>query len=103
MQEIPHLRTLVERHQDDDFALIGINTDEDKKLYNEKAKEHKVNWRSAWEGSPAGPIPTQWQVRSYPTTVVIDRQGIIRYRDARGKALDEAVAKLLAEKPKPAK
>lgn len=103
MQDIPHLRTLVERHQADDFALIGINTDTDKDMYNKKAKEHKVNWRSAWEGSTGGPIPKTWQVSAYPTTIVIDKLGVIRFRDVRGKSLDNAVAKLLAEKPMPVK
>ena len=72
-------------------------------MYNKKAKQHKVNWRSAWEGSPGGAIPTAWQVRAFPTTVVIDKAGVIRFRDARGEQLDQAVAKLLAEKPAPGK
>lgn len=72
-------------------------------MYNKKAKEHKVNWRSAWEGSPGGPIPTAWQVRAYPTTVVIDKAGLIRFRDVRGEQLDKAVAQLLREQPAPAK
>ena len=30
MGEIPHLKALVERHKEDPFAIVGVNTDDDK-------------------------------------------------------------------------
>ena len=97
MQEIPHLRALVERHKNDPFALVGINTDDDKDKYRKLAKAKKVNWRSAWAGSPGGEIPTAWSIQQYPSVFVLDAEGRIRHRDVRGKLLDRAVAELLAE------
>jgi hypothetical protein len=37
-------------------------------------------------------------VRFFPTVYVIDAKGVIRYKHVRGKDLEEAVEKLLAEK-----
>ena len=97
MKEIPHLRTLVERHKNEPFALVGINTDSDRDMYKKRAAEMEVNWRSAWAGSPGGDIPTAWNIQYYPSTFVLDAQGTIRHRNLRGEKLDAAVAELLAE------
>ena len=42
-------------------------------------------------------VAQKYKVRSIPATYLIDREGKIRYRSLRGKELDEAVEKLLAE------
>ena len=87
----------MQRHRDDPFALVGVNTDRSKDKYRKKAEEMGVNWRSAWQGSTSGPITAQWQVQAYPTTYVIDAEGRLRYRNVHGEDLDRAVAALLDE------
>ncbi|MSR74445.1 MAG: hypothetical protein EXS14_03090 [Planctomycetes bacterium] len=94
---IPDEKALVQRLATEPFALIGINTDSDKDVYRKKCIEHGVTWRSSWQGSTRGPIPTLWNVSGYPTIFVLDATGKIRAKDVRGKALDAAVEKLLAE------
>jgi len=74
---IPHERELVERLKDEPFALLGINTDRDKEEYFRKAEEMGVTWRSSWQGSTSGPIPTQWGITGYPTLFLIDHEGVI--------------------------
>ena len=44
-----------------------------------------------------GPISKAWNVDSWPTVYVLDRKGVIRYRNVRGQALDHAVEKLVGE------
>ena len=39
----------------------------------------------------------RYHIKSFPTTVVIDAQGIIRHEQLSGNFLDDAVDKLLAE------
>lgn len=75
---IPHERSLVERMEARPFALIGINSDEDKEKYREQAEENGVTWRSSWQGSMDGPIPTLWGVEGWPTLYLIDDLGVIR-------------------------
>jgi hypothetical protein len=100
---IPHEKTLVERLKDEPFALVGINTDSDKETYFRKAEEMGVTWRSSWQGSTRGPIPTAWGVTGYPTVFLIDHEGVIRERwigppseAALDAAVDEWVAKAKA-------
>jgi hypothetical protein len=95
--EIPHEKALVERLKDAPFVLLGINTDDDKDDYRKKLGEYGVTWRSAWQGSTEGPIPTAWGVRSYPTIFVLDANHVIRHINARGEELGRVVDELLAE------
>ena len=97
MGEIPHQKALVERLKDEPFAIVGVNTDDDKDVYRKKLIEHGVTWRSSWQGSTEGPIPTAWGINSYPSVFVLDANHVIRYVDARGEELGRAVDKLLAE------
>lgn len=93
-----HERSLVKRLEDEPFALLGINSDKDRKKLKEVLKEQKITWRSWWNGgSTRGPISTAWKVRGWPTVYILDSEGVIRYRGVRGAAMDEAVDALLAE------
>lgn len=87
----------MERHKDRPFAIVGVNTDGDKDAYLKKAVEFGLTWRSAWQGSTGGPIPRRWGVRAYPTMYLLDAEHRVRYVNARGAQLDQAVETLLAE------
>ena len=97
MGEIPHQKALVQRLKDEPFAILGVNTDDDKDEYRQKLAEHGVTWRSAWQGSTEGPIPTRWGINSYPTIFVLDAKHVIRRINARGEELGRVVDELLAE------
>jgi hypothetical protein len=96
---IPHERSLVERLKDKPFALIGINSDDDKDAYRVQQKEMGVTWRSFWNGprGTSGPISSKWGVRGWPTIYVLDHKGVIRFTGTRGKKMDAAVDQLLME------
>ena len=102
---IPHERSLVDQLKDAPFALIGVNSDKDKDYYFAEAKTMGVTWRSFWCGSKgtSGPIPTKWNVRGWPTIYVIDHKGVIRFKNVRGKQMEESVNALLAEQAREAK
>lgn len=93
---IPHERSLVEKLADKPFALIGVNTDP-REVYDQQVEPHGVTWRSFMEGSTSGPIATKWNVSGYPTIYIIDADGVIRYKDLRDQAMEDAVMELLAE------
>jgi hypothetical protein len=93
----PHERSLVKRMADKPFALLGINSDPKEKLLAALEREN-ITWRSWWDGgSTSGPIATKWNVRGWPTIYVLDHKGVIRYKNTRGEAMDEAVEALLKE------
>ena len=97
MGELPHLKSLVQRHKDDPVAVLGIDTDGDKAEFKKRCAEAGVVWPNIFEGSTGGKIPALFGVRGYPTIYVLDAKGVIRFKNARGEALSKAVETLLAE------
>ena len=95
----PHERSLVKQLADQPFALIGVNSDRDLEQIREVVKEKNITWRSFWNGpqGTGGPISTEWGVTGWPTIYVLDADGRIRYKNVRGKEMDEAITTLLAE------
>jgi peroxiredoxin len=97
----PHERSLVKRLADKPFALLGINSDEQRDEVKKTIEKEQMTWRSWWDGgSTDGPIQTAYNVSHWPTIYVLDHKGVIRYIDVRDKKLDEAVDQLLAEMEK---
>ena len=72
-------RSLVEKHANNPFTLIGINSDRTIDRVKKAIEKNGINWRSFWEGT-TGKISTKWNVRGWPTVVFIDHKGKIRYR-----------------------
>ena len=92
-----HERSLVERLKDKPFALIGVNSDT-KERVQKAMKDNNLTWRSFWDGgSTGGPIATKWAVTGWPTIYVLDEDGVIRFKNVRGEAMDKAVDSLLAK------
>jgi hypothetical protein len=99
----PHERSLVKRMEGRPFALIGVNSDTDKKYLKEQNEKQKITWRSFWCGKDgtSGEIPTQWNVSGWPTLYYIDHKGVIRYKNLRQEEkIDEAIDKLVEEAEK---
>ena len=93
----PHERSLVARMKDKPFTILGVNSDAADK-YRVAIKENEITWPSFWDGgSTGGPIATKWAVSGWPTIYVLDAQGVIRYKNVRGEAMDEAVDALMKE------
>ena len=93
----PHERSLVKKYANQPFAIVGVNSDGKERL-QKVMKEGKVLWRSFWDGgATGGPIARAWNVSGWPTIYVIDKDGIIRFRNVRGDALDHAIETLMAE------
>ena len=93
----PHERSLVERLKDKPFTILGVNSDSSKR-YKKAIEENNITWPSFWDGGrTGGPIATAWAVRGWPTIYVIDTKGVIRFKNTRGKAMDEAVDSLHKE------
>jgi hypothetical protein len=84
---------MVKRFEGEPFALLGINGDQDSDAAIRAVREHQINWRS-WRNASAKkePISTTWNVRGWPTGYLIDYKGIIRYKNLRGRELQEAGA-----------
>jgi len=93
----PHERSLVETHKDAPFAILGVNSDEDKVQLQKRLAEENITWRSWWDVTTEGPISTRWNISGWPTIYVIDHEGVIRHKNVRGDDLDAAIEDLLAK------
>ena len=94
----PHERSLVKRLEGKPFALIGINSDQNRQELKKVMEKEQITWRSFFDGgSTQGPIASKWNVMGWPTIYVIDSKGLIRYKNVRGEKMDTAVDTLLKE------
>jgi thiol-disulfide isomerase/thioredoxin len=93
---IPHQRELVERLKNKSFTLVSISVDEKRETVVEFLNKEPMPWVH-WFNGPDGRIVADLNVGFYPTIYVLDEKGVIRYKDVRGKLLDQAAESLLKE------
>ncbi len=91
----PQQRTLISKWKDKPFALLSVTTDSTLETLAMAIDEGKITWRCWWDGGTDGPITTRWGVGSFPSIFVLDKQGVIRFMDVKGKDFDAAVDSLL--------
>jgi hypothetical protein len=94
---LPHEKELVERLKNEPFALLGINSDGTADALKKILAREGITWRQAVDGDTTGPWATRWNVQGWPTIYVLDAKGVIRFRDVRGKEMEDAVLKLIEE------
>lgn len=73
----PRERSLVLRYKDRPFALLGVNTDNDRRSAKQCEVKEKVNWRSWFDGE--GAIVSNWRVQYFPTVYILDTEGVVRH------------------------
>jgi peroxiredoxin len=98
---IPHERSLVKKLENQPFALIGVNSDKNLEDLKTKLAKEQMTWRHFRDGGTDGPIAKAWNVHGWPTTYVIDQDGIIRFKDLRDEEAEKAILALLAKAKKP--
>ncbi|MHB1556670.1 MAG: redoxin domain-containing protein [Isosphaeraceae bacterium] len=94
----PQERALLEKHRDRLFTIVSVDTDDNIETLRQSIASKQITWRCWWDGGVDGPITTRWGIVGFPTIFVLDRRGLIRYKDVRGADLDRAVASLLDER-----
>jgi hypothetical protein len=82
--------------ENEPFALLGVNSDGDAAKVKEIMAREGLTWRNAVEGSTRGPWATAWNVHSWPTLFLIDKDGVIRERYPRCERMLPAVREVLA-------
>ena len=90
----PQMRQLAKNNLDKDFAIVGVNNDDELDLARQAAEEKKLIWRSFYDGH-LGPIAELYDIQFYPSMLVIDKQGVIRQKSSSN--LEAVVAELLAD------
>lgn len=70
----------MQRFEGRPFAIVGVNTGDDEKAFQNGVETHELSWISAYQGS-SSPISDLYRVDGYPTVLVLDHTGKIVYRD----------------------
>jgi RNA polymerase sigma factor (sigma-70 family) len=80
----PRLRVTLDRLHGRPFVILGINNFDRRDKLQEAITHGEITWRCWWDGDhpdTPGPITTSWNIRGYPTFILIDHRGVIRSKD----------------------
>jgi hypothetical protein len=98
---LPHERSLVAKYAGRPFVVVGVSAEPSREALRRAEEKLRLPWRSWWDG-PNGPIAAAWGVGQYPTFVLLDKRGAVRFRHAGGlppKELEARIEGLLDEAP----
>ena len=97
VESIPALRSLHKKFsKEPSFMLIGVSSDTEEGTWRAFTTKEKMIWPQFWDRERR--IQRAFQVRAFPTYIVIDHEGIIRFRTSgtsweRSAYLSDAIKK----------
>lgn len=97
VESIPELRNLHKKYsKEPSFMLIGISSDSDDEVWREFTARNKMIWPQYRDKDRK--IQRSFGVRAFPTYILIDHEGIVRFQSVglswtRAASLDEAIRK----------
>ncbi len=99
-QEMPHLSRLYEKYRASGFTLLGVNVDEDAKQAAATAGRLGVKFPVLFDGAKS--VSKLYDLQSMPSTVLIDRDGRVRflhrgYHDGLEEAYEKQIRELVKE------
>jgi peroxiredoxin len=97
-EELPNVKKVYDQFKDQGFAILGISLDHQQPTLEAYIKEQGIEWPQVFEGNQI--LAEQYAVVTIPRMLLVDRQGVIRYVDVRGLALEKAVTELLGSEKK---
>lgn len=97
MATLPEEKQMVQKYKNKPFALIGIDSDGGQAALQKLMKDNGVTWKMIIDQSTSGPIATKWGVNGWPTFIIVDQKGIIRYTLLGDDDMTGKVEKLMAK------
>jgi RNA polymerase sigma factor (sigma-70 family) len=82
----PRLRAIIDQYRGRPFVVLGINNNDNRDVLKELESRGEITWKCWWDGGNAqqdspGPITRRWNVRAYPSFIVLDHCGAIGFKD----------------------
>ncbi len=91
--EIPEIQEVYRKYHHRGFDVIGISLDTDEAVLRKFIEENRLPWRQICDGDGFdGPLVEQYDIRSIPASILLDRDGNVISVRARGSLLAELVA-----------
>jgi peroxiredoxin len=99
-QEMPHLNALYQKYKDSGFVLLGVNIDDDPRKAAAMAASYGLKFPVLFDADKK--VTRTYDLGSMPSTVLIDRNGVVRhihrgYRDGLEATYDAQARALLKE------
>jgi RNA polymerase sigma factor (sigma-70 family) len=93
---IDNHRALQETVPDKPVIFLGVNCDHEVDKAAERVRNLNLDGPVILDGQ-SGPLSTAWHIRGWPTVVVVDPAGMIRYRGSYSTELHETLKALTVE------
>lgn len=98
MAALPGVRALYEEFHPQGFEIVGVSLDENSEDLRRVLDTYDIPWPNAFFGRRwDNPVANLYRVYQIPITYLLDKRGIIRFRDVHGEELRAAIQALLAE------
>lgn len=97
VESVPELRNLHKRYsKEPSFVLIGISSDGDEQAWREFTEKNRMVWPQYRDKDRK--ILSAFNIRAFPTYIIIDHEGIVRFQSVgfswlRSANLDDAIKK----------
>ena len=104
-ESVPILRNLNKKYTGKPFQLVGVSSDEDEDVWRTYIDAQHMNWSEYIDLS--GDVQQAFKIQSFPTYIVLDKDGVVRYRqsgvgDSTQGDLEDAINKALKRNSDPA-
>jgi thiol-disulfide isomerase/thioredoxin len=96
---VPGLRNLYKKYEkEESFVMIGVSSDSDKEKWSSFVAQNRMGWAQYLDRDRR--VQRAFEITAFPTYVLIDHEGIIRYRSsgagpAKEDSLQDAIRKQL--------
>ncbi|MBS1866286.1 MAG: redoxin family protein, partial [Acidobacteria bacterium] len=103
-ESVPTIKSLNKKYSAKGLVLVGISSDDDEEVWRTFISSEKMDWQEYIDSSDE--VNATFQIDSIPTYIVIDKDGVIRYRQSgygnqTEQELDEAIGKALKRESNP--
>ena len=89
------LSKLYERYKSLGFEIVGISLDRDTSVFFNTIAEDNMNWINLLDRTEGEPVNKTYETGSIPSNILIDKDGIIQYRDVNIDDLELTIIELL--------
>lgn len=93
---IPKEKALLDKHGNQQFAIIGVCRTSEAAPALEVAAEHRMTWPSINDGKP-GKVTDAYNIQGWPTFYLIDADGKIASKDVGANKLEETIERLISQ------
>ena len=79
-ESVPVIQGLHKKYADKAFAIVGISADNDEETLKNFVAKNRMTWTEYFDGSED--VRQAFDIDSFPTYIVVDKEGVVRYRQS---------------------